>query len=29
MCEPYFDTKINCLGQLKDETGILLEVGPQ
>ena len=28
MSQPEFDTKINCLGQLKDEIGVILEVDP-
>ena len=26
MSQPQFDTKINCLEQLKDEIGVILEV---
>ena len=28
MSQPYFDTKINCLEQFKDELGLILEVDP-
>ena len=28
MSQPLFDTKINCLEQLKDEIGVILEVDP-
>ena len=28
MSQPKFDTKINCLEQLKDEIGVILEVDP-
>ena len=26
MSQPYFDTIINCLEQLKDEIGVILEI---
>ena len=28
MSQSYFDTKINCLEQVKDEIGVILKVGP-
>ena len=28
MSQPSFDTKINCLEQVKDEIGVILEVNP-
>ena len=28
MSKPKFDTKIDCLEQLKDEIGVILEVDP-
>ena len=28
MSQPLCDTKINCLEQLKDEIGVILEVDP-
>ena len=28
MSQPYIDTKINCLEQLKDDVGVILEVDP-